>query len=200
MTEQPVQHPARRVGLKLLARPQERAVDLSAVLELFHGWIQRGALASTEPLLIDVVDYRHLQTGPKVMLVAHRGHYALDDSGGELGLLYQAKRDEPEQFERRLQHALVSLLEAAALLQEEASLVWRGDALRVRLSDRLHAPNSEQTHGRVEAALARLGAQLFGDGVKIRRANTDDRCCYEAELTAGAELPLPTLLERARAL
>ena len=66
------------------------SVPLDAVIPLFHGWIQEQRLAE---LLIDVADYRHVPQGPGVVLVAHDGQYAIDQTDGRVGLLYSRRRE-----------------------------------------------------------------------------------------------------------
>ena len=45
-------------------------------IPLFHGWIQEKIIP--DHLLIDVADYSHIPDGPGIMLIAHEGHFSLD--------------------------------------------------------------------------------------------------------------------------
>ena len=50
----------------------ELNVDWERFIEVFHVWI---AEQSTDELLIDVADYRHVPMGPGVILVGHEEDY-----------------------------------------------------------------------------------------------------------------------------
>ena len=50
-------------------------VDPARFIEVFHQWIRDETL---EELLIDVADYRHVPSGPGVMLIALEADYSMD--------------------------------------------------------------------------------------------------------------------------
>lgn len=67
---------------------KNEAIDLEKAIRVFHNWIQEQKL---DDLLIDVADYRHVPSGPGVILIGHNAHYALDNSDGRLGVLYNRR-------------------------------------------------------------------------------------------------------------
>ena len=62
------------------------AKPLAELIPVFHGWIQRKALAGHQ--LIDVHDYSHVAGGPGILLVAHEANLNLD----AIGLVYTRKQ------------------------------------------------------------------------------------------------------------
>ena len=119
--------------------------DVERYVPVFHRWIRDNVLGE---LVLDVVDYRHVTDGPAVVLIGHAVDYALDLGGGELGLLHVRKRDALPESER-LADALRRALRVAVLLEREPGLeqplAFRGDRLLIRVTDRLAAPNTDET-------------------------------------------------------
>ena len=77
-----------KFGIKFFAADAD-GFDLLRLIPVYDRWIQQNAL---ENLLIDVADYSHVPAGPGVMLIAHEGNYALDETGHERGVVYYSKR------------------------------------------------------------------------------------------------------------
>src|SRR5271170_6865298 len=65
-------------------------VDLEALVPVFHSWIQKQPAGE---LLLDVADYRHIRSGPGVILIGHEGNYSLDNTDGRLGVRYNRKAE-----------------------------------------------------------------------------------------------------------
>src|SRR5437763_2347144 len=82
---------------------------------VFHGWIQRHALA--DHLLIDVADYKHVPEGPGTVLVSHEANIYTDQGEGRLGLLYFRKQPfaGAATFAERLRATFRDALEACNL-------------------------------------------------------------------------------------
>ena len=159
-----------RIGLKLFI-DDPAGIEPRAVVPIFHRWIQTHAI---DQLLIDVADYDHLPEGPRVVLVAHEGNFALDNSGGHLGLQYVRKQPMDGPLPARLRALFDTLAHAARLLEEDPSLAgrlrFRGEELEVVANDRLLAPNAAEAFDTVQAALAPLLAQLYpGETCTITR-------------------------------
>jgi hypothetical protein len=138
-----------RYDLKLFLQDASR-VDPADFIPVFHDWIQNERL---DELLIDVVDYRHVQDGPGVMLIAHDAHYAIDMADGRMGLLYSrrrethASRNAIRSVTERLNSVVQCALQAGLALETEPSLAgrlkFRGDELLLRINDRLVSPTLE---------------------------------------------------------
>ena len=75
------------VNVKFFLEDTE-AIDLEKAIHVFHSWIQDQKL---DDLLIDVADYRHVPSGPGVILIGHNAQYSFDNAEGQLGVLYNRK-------------------------------------------------------------------------------------------------------------
>jgi hypothetical protein len=138
--------------------------DLSAAIPVFHRWIQNNV---TGDMLIDVADYRHVPEGPGVMLVAHEAHYALDNTDGRLGLLYNRRVAESGDTRTKLRQAHDAALAACTRLAEEPEFQGRlkfnpGD-VEVIFNDRHYTPNTPETYAALEPELEAFFAELWGD-------------------------------------
>ncbi|MGH9362413.1 MAG: hypothetical protein ACRD2T_10895 [Thermoanaerobaculia bacterium] len=147
-----------RVGVKYFAA-DPGAVDLEAVVPVFHGWIRERPV---EGLLIDVADYRHVRGGPGVVLVGHEADYSLDLSRGRPGFLCVRKRFSVGGAADPLIAAFRGALHGCRALEAAfgGRLRFHTGEAEVLFLDRLHAPNRPETidglRGGIEAALGRL--------------------------------------------
>ena len=162
-------------------------------IEIFHRWIQERAVPG---LLIDVADYTHLTGGPRVVLVAHEGHYALDDADGRMGLVYTRRRPLNGTLPERLAMAAGALLAAAMRLEQDTADLADGGAefvaneLAVVANDRLAAPPTDAAaETALGGAVAALGARLFGDAaVEVRSLVESDHLGYIIGATNSVSL------------
>jgi len=141
----------------------EGPVDQAALIPVFHRWIREDRI--TGKLLIDVADYRQVQDGPGVMLIAHEAHYGLDEGGGRPGLRMAVRRDEPRAVAERLTQALRDVLFACAELEKEESLdvSFAGGEVQIQVLSRLHAPNTAATFAAFREAIAPVLATVYGE-------------------------------------
>jgi hypothetical protein len=171
-----------RIGAKLYAENPD-ALDLPALIPLFHGWIQDRRL---DGVPIDVADYAHVPDGPGVMLIGHEADRALDLGEGRPGALYQRKR----QGEGSLEDRLAAAIEAADALADgieddpaAGGVRFGRDEILIRVSDRLNAPNDDLTldalRPAIEAALARVRP---GRPAAIARVVEDPRGPFRARV------------------
>lgn len=163
----------RRLSIKLYATPESAAApNLERFIPLFHRFIQQG---SVEGLLIDVADYRHVPDGPGVLLVGHDVEYAIDSTGGRLGLLTTRKRIDGGTLSGLIADTLRRALVAVARIEADGStgLRFETDAIEVHLLDRLAAPNNDRTFETLCDAAEPVMRRLFGD-VALTREHADD--------------------------
>ena len=167
-----------RLAVKVYLQPGSTLAP-SACIEIFHRWIQQGAVPG---LLIDVADYTHLTGGPQVVLVAHEGHYALDDADGRLGLVYTRREPLDGTLPERLATAAGALLSAARRLEQDTAnladgtAAFLGNEVAVVANDRLAAPPTDAATAAFHAAAGVFGARLFGGAaVEIRPLGASDR-------------------------
>ena len=118
-------------------------VDEAKFIDVFHDWIRRGALPET---LIDVVDYRHVPRGPRVMLISHEASISMDRTDDRLGLMYQRKAARPGSCAFRVLATLEMALMACELLEREPRLPglrFNGEEFLFVVNDRRLAPDNE---------------------------------------------------------
>ena len=185
-----------RIGLKLFAADGV-VVEARELVPVFHRWIQTRAL---DGLLVDVADYAHLNDGPQVVLVAHEGNLALDNTAGRLGLQYYRKQPSAGPLTARLRAMSRMLVRAATLLEEEPALGgrlrFRGDELEFIANDRLLAPNTEEAFDSMRSGLEELLRQIYpGARYSIARA-ADPEERLTLTVRAAAPVPLAALAER----
>ena len=175
-----------------------KAVDLDAIIPVFHQWIQQSKVPG---MLIDVADYRHILNGPGVLLIGHEADYALSMRAGRPGLLYTRKRSIPQEMPSRLAGAFHSALLACRTLEQDKSfpkkLRFRTDEAELILANRLHAANDASTFASIEGDLTRFLNDLYdGTTVRIERATGDDRQCLTLRIKADDGPDLSTLINR----
>jgi hypothetical protein len=152
-----------RVGVKVFIEDQ-KAFDRPRMIEIFHRWIQEDRIPGT---LIDVHDYTHVPEGPGVLLVAHEWHLRTDEAGGRIGLEYELKREGSGTLAERLRGAIVSVLEAAAALEQDTAtdnpVRFETRELVFRFSDRLAIPPTEAAFEEITPELENILAGLYGE-------------------------------------
>jgi hypothetical protein len=138
------------INVKLLLTPDN--FELELVIPVFHRWIQD---QTGDELLIDVADYRHVRSGPGVVLIGHEADYSLDQSDQRLGLRYNRKAVVPGSNQDRLEQAAGAALRALDRLQTEPTLTggiaFDGRQLELFINDRLLAPNTAETRAAAES-------------------------------------------------
>ncbi len=132
-----------RISVKLFAEPNYD-VKQPEFVPIFHSWIQKQKIK--DHLLIDVADYKHVPEGPGIMLVAHEGNFATDESEGEPGLLYQRKRF----LEGSLQEPYL-----------KERIRFDRNHFQVISNDRLNLPNTEQSHEFMHSSLSEAAKGFF---------------------------------------
>jgi len=134
-----------KFGIKFFAADAER-IDILKLINVYHRWIQQHAL---EDLLIDVADYSHVPGGQGVMLIAHEGNYALDETGRQRGVVYYSKQKLSGELTERIAHVARKALQAAQLMRDDAEIEGKlklpGNRLEFFANDRLVAPKTDAT-------------------------------------------------------
>jgi hypothetical protein len=155
---------ASRFTAEVPCAPGVDVPDRAVVLAL-HRFIQ-GDLV--DDLLVDVVDYAHVQGGPGVMLIAHEAHYAFGRASGRLALSWARKRGGAPTVEARAREAVTKVLAAARRLADDEGLAgalrFVEDELVVGVDDRLRAPNDDATLATLAPVLRAALAEAWGVG------------------------------------
>ena len=139
------------------------AIDLEKAIHVFHSWIQEQKL---DDLLIDVADYRHVPSGPGVILIGHNAQYSFDNIEGQLGVLYNRKTPMETSGAKLIASSLRAALHICRLLMKEESfqgkIKFAKDRLQFIVNDRLLAPNNEETYDRLLPQFSDALAKVFG--------------------------------------
>jgi hypothetical protein len=185
-----------KFGIKFLAKDAQ-GIDILELIPIYHRWIQDKAL---DDLLIDVADYSHVPSGPGVMLIAHEGNYALDETGHERGVVYYSKQKLTGELSERFAQVAYKALKATQLMSDAAAL---GGALRVSgtelqffANDRLSAPNTDAAYDEIEPAFKRFLDRLY-DGAPYtlsREKDPKERLSFRVQVNANVNVE--TLLSR----
>ena len=124
-----------KFGIKLYFQPNVNSPCRDFIPEL-HRWIQNDSIL--DHILIDVVDYSHIPDGPGIMLVAHEGHFSLDQENHKPGLLYMRKTSITGNFQDRFNTILSITIQAAQLLSNNTDKKLDiYDYLRIEISSKI---------------------------------------------------------------
>jgi hypothetical protein len=185
-----------KIGIKFFAVDAKR-FDILKLIPMYHRWIQHKAL---QDLLIDVADYSHVPAGPGVMLIAHEGNYALDETGHERGVVYYSKHTLAGELPERFAQVARKTLQAAQLMTGDAELDGAlkvpGNDLQFFANDRLVAPNTDAAYAELEPALKRFLERLYaGESYTLERER-DPKERLSVRVRTAASVDLETLLAR----
>ena len=149
------------VNVKLLL-DHSGEIDLEPLVPVFHAWIQE---QGRDELLLDVADYRHVFSGPGVILIGHEANYSVDNTGNRPGVRYNRKAAIEGSNQDRLKQAAVAALKACRRLESDTRLNskfrFNGQEIEISINDRLLAPNTVQTRDSIQQELAAFLAKLF---------------------------------------
>jgi hypothetical protein len=183
-----------RISVKVFVQ-QPAAVDPKTFVPVFQRWIQQH---SVEGLLIDVVDYKHVQDGPGVILIGYEADYALDLGGGRPGLLYVRKREIHDDLQATLRDSLRRALKASALLEGEQALngiAFNPQEIVITFLDRLHTPNQPETLDNVRGDLQAVLDDVYGAPVSLEVVHEDPRYLFAVRALALNALALAELVQ-----
>jgi hypothetical protein len=188
---------AHKLQLKIYLTPESaHAVELEAVIPVFHRWIKQRLLPE---LTIDVANYGHVPQGPGVVLIGHGSDYFMDEGEGRPGLLHNRKRAGLAPGER-LSDLARRTLHAASLLERDLALTGKikfaTNELLFRVNDRLAAPNSDATFAALKPELDALAGTIFGGPCDLTRVGGAKEL-FAVRIKSPTSAPLATLLERA---
>lgn len=173
-------------------------VDLEPLIPIFHSWISGRVL---EEMLLDVADYRHVPSGPGIVLIGHQADYAVDNTGGRLGVRYNRKAAVEGDNQAALRQAARAALTVCQRLEEEPRLAgklrFNGQEIEVFVNDRLLAPNTSATFEAVRADLDEFSRKLFRGGPYslVYDSGRDPRSLFSVSLKSSLALSAAELLQ-----
>ena len=104
-----------KFGIKLYLNTNDNFKSKDFI-PVFHNWIQEKVVS--EHLLIDVADYSHIKDGPGVMLIAHEGHFCLDQEEHKAGIMYMRRSHFRGNFTERFINVFSIVIQAAKRLTD----------------------------------------------------------------------------------
>jgi hypothetical protein len=151
------------------------AFRLDEFINVFNLWIQ-----SSDGVFYDLADYRHVNEGPGVLLIADEANISIDNAGGRLGLLYNFKRRLNGSNENKLRSAFQATLGYCRKIEQEPALPGKlrfsGNEALLVINDRLIAPNAEATYAALLPDLEEFARRLYGgDEFSLERNSEDAR-------------------------
>ncbi len=177
------------VKLFITAPAPLRTGDYTGV---FNGWIQERALGE---LLVDVADYGHVHHGPGLLLIGHESNYSLDETGGQVGLLYNRKAPVEGPIQERLAQAVRKALVAAQKLAAEQGFQFDVNQLQLIVNDRHLAPNTPETLAVLQPELEAFFNTLYGGAAfTLTHSSRDPRERFTIDVMTDASLNLAALL------
>ena len=187
------------INVKLLLENPEQ-LDLDAVVNVFHRWIQDRVC---EELLLDVADYRHVHQGPGIVLIGHEADYSIDNTDGLLGLRYNRKARLEGSSQERLAQVTRAALAAAERLQVDTRLNskgnFNGQSIQIFINDRVIAPNVAETREAIEPELRSFLNLLFGEVGYSLTFEPSARRLLGAAVKASQPLTISDLLAKLEA-
>lgn len=185
-----------KVGVKFFAADGTR-FDILKLIPMYHRWIQQGSVGDVG---INVADYSHVPAGPGIMLIAHEGNYALDETGHQRGVLYYSKLQLSGALPERFAQVARKALKAAELMSTAAELDGAlqvpGNRLQFFANDRLVAPNTDEAYAELEPALRTFLDRLYAGAPYTLTREADPKERLSVRVQAEGEVALTTLLER----
>ena len=186
-----------RISVKFFV-DQPELVNQKALIPVFHDWIRHDVLGT---LLVDVADYTHVHHGPGVILVSYDGLYSMDESDGRLGFRFEQKRPMDGTLADQIRHVLGKTLAACHELEREQSLEgairFRTDEVLLQITDRLNAPNDDETFHQLQHDVASAFGVIYGDA-PIRMERDTNRSVFTIRITTPEAPPLETLFDQLR--
>ena len=169
-------------------------VDPARFIEVFHQWIRDETL---EELLIDVADYRHVPSGPGVMLIALEADYSMDHADNRWGLRYNRKAPLDGANEDRFRQALRSAANACRLLEDEFvgtdGLKFNRREFELFINDRAVAPNTPETWAACQPELSTFVERMLGHGDFSLEQHQDRRARFGVTVAAARPFDLMTI-------
>ncbi len=141
-----------KFGIKFYLK-NEKSFSSKNYIPLFHKWIQDKSIL--DHLLIDVADYSHVLDGPGIMLVAHEGHFSLDQEGMHPGMMYMRKMSMEGDFSERFIKVFSIALEGVRLLIAE-QLEFCQTSFRFIANDRRLAENSMENQKMYKEEISKI--------------------------------------------
>ena len=152
-----------KFGIKLYLTTNG-SFDSKDFIPVFHNWIQEKVI--NDHLLIDVADYSHIPDGPGIMLIAHEGHFSLDQENHQPGIMYMRKTELDGTFNDRFNKILSTVIEAADQLRNNninKDINFINNSFRFIANNRLYAENTIENQTLYKKKIKNVLNEIYPD-------------------------------------
>ena len=190
----------KRLQIKVFSH--QSTVEKDEAINVFHSWIQKDLL---NDLMIDVVDYSHVPSGPGIMLIGHESDYAYDELIAP-GLRYTWKKNTSESFTNVFLQAMEHVVSACSLFESaefgsKKGVRFNTSYIEVKILDRRLYPHTNATIENVQEVLLTTLQEVYGtEDIQVEYAAIDTRYPLSLRFVIPLQLSIETLLRSIRAL
>ena len=150
-----------KFGIKLYLTTND-SFDSKDFIPVFHNWIQDKVVPNH--MLIDVADYSHIPDGPGVMLIAHEGHFSLDQENHDPGMMYMRRSKWGGDFKERFINVFSTAIQAATRLRDNKinkEVDFIHNSFRFMTNDRRVADNTYENQNLYKDEVQKALAELY---------------------------------------
>ncbi len=174
---------------------EDSTVNYTNFIKVFNRWMEE---ADSDDYL-NYADYSHVDAGPGVLLILKQANYSIDNAYHEPGFLYNRKHEVDGENAEKIQQAFTEVLSKCELLEAsdelENAIHFNGANILFMINNRHIAPNTEETASAIQADLAPVLEQMYGnDDFKVERTSEDARERFAVRITANSDKPISELL------
>ena len=160
-------------------------------IPVFHSWIQDKIVADN--LVIDVADYSHIPDGPGIMLIAHEGHFSLDQENLQPGIMYMRKTELEGSFKVRFKKVLSTAVEAADRLHNNninKKIHFINNSFRFIANDRLYAKNTIENQTLYKNNIKKILNEIYPDSnIEFDDvSNNNERLAFTVQLSENINI------------
>ena len=150
---------------------------LSDIVPIFHRWIQNHTVPG---MLIHVVDYKHVENGPGILLIGHEGDLGIESRDGTWTLYYDRKQETGKTLVESIELLLNQIrVVQDALVADDAlagKIYFSKDEFEITILDRLAYPNLPETFNAVQNIVSLyLGKTFGGEPIDLTQGSADRR-------------------------
>lgn len=182
----------KRLAIKFSFK-QNPTTPTQDIVPVFQRWIQEHTV---DGMLIDVIDYKHVQNGPGILLIADEGDYGYDLGDGQVGLKYTRKRALPENLQDALRLVFRLGFLATQQLENEDVLddaAFDYSSAQISLIDRQSYPNTSATFKAIQDEISTFLSGIYGETVSVTRASDDIREVFAVNYTVVEPIDAATI-------
>ena len=183
-----------QINIKVFAT-EDSTINYTNFIKVFNRWMEE---ADSDDYL-NYADYSHVDAGPGVLLILKQANYSIDNAYHQPGFLYNRKHAVEGENAEKIRQALTEVLSKCEQLEASAELEnavhFNGANLLFMVNNRHIAPNTPETVESIQADLAPVLQQMYGDDdFTVERTSEDARERFAVRISAKSDKPISELL------